>query len=309
MIIELGDDATEFGRVVRDALGSAGGDELVQRAEADPSSREELVAGTLGDLGVWDLDVRGSGDELEAAAAACRSVGWWGVPASVAERLARPTDLDVDALAVVGGPRPAAAVHESSLRWVAVDLDGNRGTPTARPLPTTPRKAAMVAEVDLEPIDGNGAEDVLQGLLLPCWTLLGMLDRAMALTVEYVQDRQQFGKPLAAFQAVQFQLTEAEVERAGAEELAKYATWSVATRRPEALADVLALRLAALEAADLGFRICHQLHGAIGFCDESTISWLSRYSLPLRRLPLPVSGTRTQLTRRAGRHGLTGLYA
>lgn len=309
MIIDLGEDAAEFGRVVRDALGSAGGDELVQRAEADPAGREALVGDLLGDLGLWDLDVRGSGDELEAAAAACRSVGWWGIPASVPERLARPTDLDADALAVVGGPRPAAPVHASGLRWVAADLDGRRSTPTARPLPTTPRKAAMVAEVDLAPIDEAGAEDVLFGLLLPCWTLLGMLDRAMALTVEYVQDRQQFGKPLAAFQAVQFQLTEAEVERAGAEELAKYATWSVATRRPDALADVLALRLAALEAADLGMRICHQLHGAIGFCDESTISWISRYSLPYRRLPLPVSGTRTELVRRAGRHGLAGLYA
>lgn len=309
MIIDLGDDVAEFGRVVRDALGSAGGDELVQRAEADPDGREALVGDLLGDLGLWDLDVRGSGDELEAAAAACRAVGWWGIPASVPERLARPTDLDVDALAVVGGPRPAAPVHGSSLRWVAVDLDGRRSTPVARPLPTTPRKAAMVAEVDLDPIDEAGTEDVLFGLLLPCWALLGMLDRAMALTVEYVQDRQQFGKPLAAFQAVQFQLTEAEVERAGAEELAKYATWSVATRRPEALDDVLALRLAALGAADLGMRICHQLHGAIGFCDESTISWISRYSLPLRRLPLPVSGTRTELTRRAGRRGLAGLYA
>lgn len=309
MIIDLGDDAAEFGRVVRDALGSAGGDELVQRAEADPAGREALVGDLLGDLGLWELDVRGSGDELEAAVAACRSVGWWGIPASVPERLARPTDLDADALVVVGGPRPAAPVHGSSLRWVAVDLDGRRSTPTARPLPTTPRKAAMVAEVDLTPVDDLGVDDVLFGLLLPCWTLLGMLDRATALTVEYVQDRQQFGKPLAAFQAVQFQLTEAEVERAGVEELAKYATWSVATRRPDALADVLALRLAALEAADLGMRICHQLHGAIGFCDESTISWISRYSLPLRRLPLPVSGTRTELTRRAGRQGIAGLYA
>jgi hypothetical protein len=309
VIIDLGDDAAEFGRVVRDALGSAGGDELVQRAEADPAGREALVGDLLGDLGLWELDVRGSGDELEAAVAACRSVGWWGIPASVPERLARPTDLDADALVVVGGPRPAAPVHGSSLRWVAVDLDGRRSTPTARPLPTTPRKAAMVAEVDLTPVDDLGVDDVLFGLLLPCWTLLGMLDRATALTVEYVQDRQQFGKPLAAFQAVQFQLTEAEVERAGVEELAKYATWSVATRRPDALADVLALRLAALEAADLGMRICHQLHGAIGFCDESTISWISRYSLPLRRLPLPVSGTRTELTRRAGRQGIAGLYA
>lgn len=309
MRIELGEDATEFGRVVLDALGSAGGDELVQRAESAPETRESLVAGVLAELGLWDLDVRGSGDELEAAAAACRSVGWWAVPASVPERLARPTDLDADALCVVAGPRPAGPVHGSALRWVAVDLDGRRSEVAERPLATTARKAALVAEVDLQPIPGDGADDVLYGLLLPCWSLLGMLDRAVNLTTGYVQDRHQFGKPLAAFQAVQFQLTEAEVERAGVEELAKYATWSVAARHPDALVDVLGLRLAAVEAADLVLRVCHQLHGAMGFCDESTISWVSRYSLPLRRLPLPVSGTRAELTHRAGHRGLAGLYS
>jgi 3-oxo-4-pregnene-20-carboxyl-CoA dehydrogenase alpha subunit len=308
MRIELSDDATEFGRVVRDALGSAGGDELIQRAEADPGRREALVEDVLGGLGLWDLDVRGDGEHLDAAAAACRSVGWWAAPGAVAERLARPAGLDADALAVVGGPRPSAPVHGSTLRWVAVDLDGRRATVAARPLATTARKAAFVAEVDLAPIDDGGTDDVLAGLVLPCWTLLGMLDRAIAVTAGYVTDRQQFGKPLAAFQAVQFQLTEAEVERAGLEELAKYALWSVASRRPEALVDALALRVAAIEAAEVTFRVCHQLHGAIGFCDEATISWLSRYSLPIRRLPLPLSGTRTELVRRAGRRGLVGLY-
>jgi alkylation response protein AidB-like acyl-CoA dehydrogenase len=99
------------------------------------------------------------------------------------------------------------------------------------------------------------------------------------------------------------------VERSGLDILAKYALWSIATGRPEALNDALALRMSALEAAEVVFRVCHQLHGAVGFCDETTLSWLSRYSQPLRRLPLGLSATRDQLTRRAGRAGLTGLYA
>ena len=69
------------------------------------------------------------------------------------------------------------------------------------------------------------------------------------------------------------------------------------TARPDALADALALRMAAIEAAEVVFRVCHQLHGAVGFCDETTLSWLSRYSQPLRRLPLGLSATRDQLTR------------
>jgi len=108
---------------------------------------------------------------------------------------------------------------------------------------------------------------------------------------------------------VQFQLTDAEVERLGLEELAKHALWSIETGRPEALADALALRVAALESAEIVFRVAHQLHGAIGFCDETALSWVSRASIPLRRLPLGLAATRAELTRRIGGRGLTGLFS
>ncbi len=240
MDIELSENAAEFGAVARKALEAAGGDALVQQAETDPAT-VDLVERVLTDLGAWDLDARGNADEREAAAALCRSVGYWAAPYPVAARLAGATESDA-------------------------------------------------------------AEDAL-GLVLPCWTLLGMLDRAIELTSVYVKDREQFGQPLASFQSVQFQLTDAEVERAGVEELAKYALWT------GDLADALALRLAAIEAAEIVFRVAHQLHGATGFCDETTVSWLSRYSQPLRRQPLGLSATRDALTRTVGRQGLTGLFA
>ena len=63
------------------------------------------------------------------------------------------------------------------------------------------------------------------------------------------------------------------------------------------------------QAAEIVFRVCHQLHGAVGFCDETTLSWLSRYSQPLRRLPLGLSATRDELSHRVGRTGLTGLFS
>ncbi|MGV0599020.1 acyl-CoA dehydrogenase family protein, partial [Mycolicibacterium pulveris] len=135
------------------------------------------------------------------------------------------------------------------------------------------------------------------------------LDRAIELTVAHISLRKQFGQTLSAFQGVQFQLTDAEVERSGLDILAKYALWSIQDARPEAVNDALALRMSAIEAAEVVFRVCHQLHGAVGFCDETTLSWLSRHSQPLRRLPLGLSATRDELARRAGRAGLTGLYA
>jgi alkylation response protein AidB-like acyl-CoA dehydrogenase len=149
---------------------------------------------------------------------------------------------------------------------------------------------------------------VALGLTLPCFTLLGMLDRAMTSTRSYVLERRQFGQPLASFQGVQFQLTDAEVERAGAEELGKYALWSIEAGHEDAVADALAFRLATLEAADVVFRTGHQLHGAIGFCDETVLSWVSRYSAPVRRAPFGVSGTNVALTRQLGGRALTGLF-
>lgn len=135
-----------------------------------------------------------------------------------------------------------------------------------------------------------------------------MLDRAIDVTRAHVVVRTQFGQHLSAFQGVQFQLTDAEVERSGLDMLARYALWSLRAGPADALAEALALRLAALEAAQTGFRVAHQLHGAAGFCDETFLSWLSRYSQPIRRLPLGLSATRDQLTGLVDRRGLTGLF-
>lgn len=304
MIIDLSDEAREYGVQARRAFEAAGGDDLVQRAEADPTIREALVGDVLAELGAWDLQPRDDADSLEAAAALCRSAGYWALPYPVAERLARPSDLDVDGLLVIAQPRPSATVTGIDGSWAAVTLDGRRHTVTG----TTHPGPAFTSVLELAALDDDGAADLPLCLTLPCWTLLGMLDRAIELTISHVQMRQQFGQRLSSFQSVQFQLTDAEVERAGLDMLAKYTLWSVGTGRPEALDDALALRMAALEAAEVVFRVTHQLHGAIGFCDETTLSWLSRHSQPLRRLPLGLSATRDLLTTRVDRRGLTGLY-
>jgi 3-oxo-4-pregnene-20-carboxyl-CoA dehydrogenase alpha subunit len=312
---DLSAEAVEYGHTARRALEAAGGDELALGGTAARGG-EDTAAKVLADLGAWDLDPRGSGEELEAAAALCRSAGWWALPHPVAERVARPRDVEADALVVVPGGGTAAAIAEAvsglALRWVAVDLGGRRSRATPQPEVAPAGKPGVAVPLDLAPLDApldDGVGDIALGLVLPCWTLLGQLDRAIALTADYVRARHQFGQPLSSFQGVQFQLTDAEVERVGVEELAKHALWSVATVRPDAVADALALRLAAVEAAEVVFRITHQLHGAIGFCDETALSWLSRASQPLRRLPLGPSATRAALTDRLGSRGLAGLFS
>ncbi|BBX83395.1 acyl-CoA dehydrogenase family protein [Mycolicibacterium aubagnense] len=294
MILDLGEQAEEYGRQALRAFAAAGGDALLQQAEAKPNTRAELVDRVLRELGAWDLNAHTDADELEAAAALCRSAGYWALPYPVAEILARPRDLTVDGLSVVADINPAAPVAGLDGPWATVTVAGTRSEVVEH----GPAGPAFVAPLVLSAVHDRGSADVALALVLPCWTLLGMLDRAMELTVAYVTMRKQFGAPLSSFQGVQFQLTDAEVERSGLDILAKHALWSVGTDQPEAANDALALRMSALEAADTVFRVCHQLHGAVGFCDETTLSWLSRYSQPLRRLPLGLSATKAELTRR-----------
>ncbi|MFD0689501.1 acyl-CoA dehydrogenase family protein [Actinomadura fibrosa] len=308
MNIEPSGEAAEYGRQASRAFAAAGGDRLAPLAEAEPERRGALVEPVLRELGAWELRPRDDPDDLEAAAALCRSAGYRALAYPLAERLARPAGLGTDGLLVVDGPAPRAPVAGLDLRWTAVTLDGRRGEAVVRSGERS-LDSAVVAELDVRPLDAAGAGDVALGLVLPCWTLLGMLDRALDLTRSHVLARHQFGEPLARRQGVRFQLADAEVERGGAEALAAYALWSVQSGRAEALDDALALRLAALEAAEAVFRTAHLLHGAMGFCDESPLSWVSRCSRPVRWLPLGLSATRDHLARRLGRHGLTGLFS
>jgi alkylation response protein AidB-like acyl-CoA dehydrogenase len=227
----------------------------------------------------------------------------------VAERLLRPRDIDADGLLLIDPAAPAAAVGALTLRWCATDLEGHRSAVSASAAQPNPRKDGYVVPLELTAMDDIPAEVVAMGLVLPCWTLLGMMDRAIELTRSYILERKQFGQPIAAFQGVQFQLTEAEVDRLGLHELAKYSLWSVETRQPHAVTDALALRAAALDAAALVFRVAHQLHGAIGFCDETPLSWVSRASVPLRRYPFTAGTARAALVDRIDTEGLVGPFS
>jgi hypothetical protein len=145
MNIELSSEALAYGRLARQAIEAAGGDGLVQDAEREPERRESIFAPVLGELGAWELDPRGDADDLEAAAALCRAAGYWGVAYPVAERLARPADLDVDGLVVVAETAPAAPVACLDLRWLAVTLGGRRSRVVGTRPTGPPRTAAFVA--------------------------------------------------------------------------------------------------------------------------------------------------------------------
>lgn len=284
------EDAVIFGAVVADALADSGGFDHVRRAERDPTYRDN-VAELLATLGLWDIDPTSDEVQLEAAALACRAAGRFALPYPVAERLAAAHLSDCGALAVVSGVGKARVSHgDLDLRWRVTTLDGRVANVTRVKPATGGKLGCFVHPVELNSWDRC---DHLLPLVLTLqnWTLLGMFEEALTQTRDYVCDREQFGRPLISFQSVSFALTEIKVATQSLEELSKYTLWSVARKKSDAVIDALALRAAAYEAADTTFRVAHQLHGATGFCDETPVSWLSRYSQSLKRIPLGRSQT------------------
>ncbi|WAU85640.1 acyl-CoA/acyl-ACP dehydrogenase [Streptomyces sp. Qhu-G9] len=94
---------------------------------------------------------------------------------------------------------------------------------------------------------------------------VGAADRVLERTVEYVRQREQFGRPIGSFQAVKHRLADLYVGVQAARSAAYYAAWATAEGQERvgglALAQALeALRVTASEAV--------QLHGGIGFTWE-----------------------------------------
>lgn len=293
MNTEPSTEAAEFAQSVSGWLAASGGFEHVQRAEVDPNYRIGL-GDQLGQLGTWDIDAFEDQEQAEAAALACRAAGRFALPYPVAERIASRSVDGAGALDIVCDQRALVAHADLDLGWSAVDLDGRTAPIVKVGSRIGGKLGRFVSPVELGGWSGpTHAGPML--VTLQTWTLLGMLQAAQDLTCSHVRDRVQFGKPLATFQSVQFALTDIGVATQSLQELCKYTLWAVRRCEPDAMTDAVALRAAALEAAETTFRVAHQLHGAIGFCDESSLSWLSRYSQALRRLPRGRSHTESLL--------------
>jgi alkylation response protein AidB-like acyl-CoA dehydrogenase len=104
--------------------------------------------------------------------------------------------------------------------------------------------------------------------------IAGALDAALALSVGYVNERQQFGRPLGKFQAVQQSLAGFACEAAAANCAAVGA--AQALERGDAGFEIAAAKLRANRAVEVGTTVAHQVHGAIGFTQEYGLHPLTR---------------------------------
>jgi acyl-CoA dehydrogenase len=122
--------------------------------------------------------------------------------------------------------------------------------------------------------DGTGEVLRRRAALARALLIAGAMRRALGLTLRYAGERQQFGRGLGAFQAVQHQITELAAETAAVRAAADAALRRCASDGfddPRALFAVASAKVQAARGATAAARIAHQVHGAIGFTEEHSL--------------------------------------
>ncbi|WP_170168273.1 acyl-CoA dehydrogenase [Pseudorhodoferax soli] len=175
------------------------------------------------------------------------------------------------ALCTLDGKQWVAGIEGAALEWVpGRNLAGE-------PRDTLEASLVRVAGEQLHPANSGVDSDLLEsiGALCRCASTVGALESAMHLSVQYAQDRQQFGKPIGHFQVIQSYLAEMTCEVCAASmalEMAVMAATSGASWEEVAVAKVRAA-----QAANIVAKLAHQVHGAIGMTQEYSLQiWTRR---------------------------------
>lgn len=137
----------------------------------------------------------------------------------------------------------------------------------------------VVPEGNLLGERGNGFHQFLEildgGRISVAAMGVGLAQGAYDLAFKYAQDRQQFGRPIAQFQAIQFKLADMAVEVEAGRALTYKAAWLKDQGRPFAKEAAMAK----LYTGEMSHRVVNQalqIHGGYGYMDEFAISRLYR---------------------------------
>lgn len=120
--------------------------------------------------------------------------------------------------------------------------------------------------------EGDGFKIAMKGLdggrinIATC--SLGTAQAALERAQAYMLERQQFGKPLADFQALQFKLADMAIELMAARQMVRLAAFKLDKDDPD---KSTYCAMAKKFATDVGFQVCNealQLHGGYGYIKE-----------------------------------------
>lgn len=132
----------------------------------------------------------------------------------------------------------------------------------------------VAAEVAPAPEGVDASELRFRGALSRVALMAGAIEKMSQLTVSYTNERHQFGRPVAKFQAVQQHLVwasqDAALTRMAAEAAGREAS------RGRAHFEIASAKLVANQAATRATKACHQAHGAMGMTQEYPLHHYSR---------------------------------
>ena len=141
-----------------------------------------------------------------------------------------------------------------------------------------PSRRIYEGEPDQELAAGpDRTEGIRYGTLASAGLLLGAGGGLLDAAVHHARTREQFGRPVGAFQAVKHALADVLIAIEFARPLLYAAAVAIGTGSPSAARDVSAARVACGDAARLAARTALQVHGAIGYTRECDVSlWLAK---------------------------------
>jgi alkylation response protein AidB-like acyl-CoA dehydrogenase len=105
---------------------------------------------------------------------------------------------------------------------------------------------------------------------------LGAAQTALTKTLEYMGERQAFGKPIDQFQGLQFRLADMEIELQAARTFLRHAAWKLDTGAPDATKFCAMAKKFVTEAGSKVVDQCLQLHGGYGYLADYGIEKLVR---------------------------------
>ena len=136
------------------------------------------------------------------------------------------------------------------------------------------RAYARVSASGGDPLPGDLAPAADRSVIALAAELTGIAQRAMEIAVDYAKERQQFERPIGAYQAVSHRCAGMLYDTEEARSLTYYAAWC-ADAEPESLS--LAASMAKARASDAAWRVTNdalQVLGGIGFTWEHDLHFL-----------------------------------
>ncbi len=113
-------------------------------------------------------------------------------------------------------------------------------------------------------------------LALQCAETVGVIDRALEFTLEWVKTRYAFGRPIGSYQALKHRLADHAAQLEGAKAAAAHAARAVQEQAPDAAIAVSVAKSHCGRFASEILRDCVQLHGGIGLTWEHDLHFYVR---------------------------------